>query len=193
MICSHFRIPFLLFFVKIANAVYKSCENSMLLFINGLIFDIMNIQNNQSLECEWKPMLTPLRSVTRRRFSWLCNIFLKSFQDWLNSAQQRQGNFTKDSGMKMIISWQTYEGLKLSVNSIIEATQFLLWHQVKYVLTERFCKSPLENWFGRQRSLESRKDNPSMADFGSNNDAIRNQKNSNQSLIVMLLIVSWLP
>ena len=193
MTCSHLRIPFLLFFVKIENAVYKSCENSMLLFINGSIFDIMNIQNNQFLECEWKPMLTPLRSVTRRSFSWLRNIFLKSFQDWLNSAQQRQGNFTKDSGMKMIISWQTYEGLKLSVNSIIEATQFLLWHQVKYALTERFCKSPLENWFGRQRSLESRKDNPSMADFGSNNNAIRNQKNSNQSLIVMLLIVSWLP
>ena len=192
MICSHLRIPFLLFFVKIENAVYKSCENSMLLFINGLIFDIMNIQNNQFLECEWKPMLTPLRSVTRRSFSWLRNIFLKSFQDWLNSVQQRQGNFTKDSGLKIIISWQTHEGLKLSVNSIIEATQFLLWHQVKYVLTERFCKSPLENWFGRQRSLELRKDNPSMADFGSNNNSIRNQKNSNQSLIVMLLIVSWL-
>ena len=71
-------------------------------------------------------MLTPLRSVTRRSFSWLRNIFLKSFQDWLNSVQQRQGNFTKDSGLKIIISWQTHEGLKLSVNSIIEATQFLL-------------------------------------------------------------------
>ena len=88
---------------------------------------------------------------------------------------------------------QTYEGLKISVNSIIEATQFLLWHQVKYVLTERFCQDPLENWFGRQRSLGSRKDNPSMADFGYNNNAIRNQKNSNQLLMVMLLIEAWLP
>ena len=88
---------------------------------------------------------------------------------------------------------QTYEGLKISVNSIIEATQFLLWHQVKYVLTERFCQDPLENWFGRQRSLGSRKDNPSMADFRYNNNAITNQKNSNQSLMVMLLIVAWFP
>ena len=71
---------------------------------------------------------------------------------------------------------QTYEKLKISVNSIIEATQFLLWHQVKYVLTERFCQDLLENWFGRQVSLGSRKDNPSMADFGYNNNAIRNQK-----------------
>ena len=71
-------------------------------------------------------MLAPLRSVTDRRFSWLRNIFFKSFQDWLNSVQQRQENFTKDAGQKMIISWQTYEGLKITVNSIIEATQFLL-------------------------------------------------------------------
>ena len=54
--------------------------------VHGLIFDIMNIQNNQSLEFEWIPMLPPLRSVNDRRFSWLRNVFLKSFQDWLNSA-----------------------------------------------------------------------------------------------------------
>ena len=137
-------------------------------------------------------MLTPLRSVTNRMISWYQNVFLKSFREWLNSVQQRQGNVIKDVGQKMFISWQTYEGLKKSVNSIIEATQFLLWHQVKYVLTERFCQDPLENWFGRQRSLGSRKDNPSMADFGYNNNAIRNRKISNQSLRVVLQKVAWL-
>ena len=45
-----------------------------------------------------------------------------------------------------------------------------------YVLSERFCQDPLENWFGRQRCLGLRKDNPSMVDFGYNNNAIRNQK-----------------
>ena len=118
MICSYFRIAFLLIFMKIENTVYTSFKNSTLLFINGLIFDIMNIQNNQSLEFEWIPLLAPLRSVSDQRFSWLCNIFLKSFQDWMNSVQQCQGNFTKDAGQKMFISisWQTYEGLKTSVN-----------------------------------------------------------------------------
>ena len=57
MICSYFGIAFLLFFMRIENAVYTSCQNSALLFINGLIFDIMNTQNNQSLVFEWKPML----------------------------------------------------------------------------------------------------------------------------------------
>ena len=51
-ICAYFGIAFLLCFTEIENAVYKSCQNSMLLFINGLIFDIMNIRNNQSLEFE---------------------------------------------------------------------------------------------------------------------------------------------
>ena len=116
-ICSYFRMTFLLFFMKIENAVYTSFQNSTLLFINGLIFDIMNIQNNQSLEFEWVPMLAPfIRSVNDWRFPWLRNVFIKSFQDWMNSVQQCQGNFTKDTGQKMFISWQTYEELKISVN-----------------------------------------------------------------------------
>ena len=52
MICSYFGIVFLLLFKMIENAVYTCFQNSMLLFINEFIFDIMNIQNNQSLEFE---------------------------------------------------------------------------------------------------------------------------------------------
>ena len=103
-------------FMKIENTVYTSFQNSTLLFIKGLNFDIMNIQKNQSLKFEWILMLAPLRSVNDRRFSWFRNVFLKSFQDWLDFVQQCQGNFTKDTGQKMIISWQTYEGLKITVN-----------------------------------------------------------------------------
>ena len=116
MICSYFGIAFVLFFIKIKNTIYTSCQNSTLLLINGLTFDILNTQNNQSLEFEWKPMLAPLRSVNDWRFSWLRNVFLKSFQDLLNSVQECLGNFTKGAGQKMFISWQTYEGLKISVN-----------------------------------------------------------------------------
>ena len=50
-------------------------------------------------------MLPPLRSVNDQRFSWLRNVFLKLFQDWLNSVQKRQGNFERDAGQKMFISW----------------------------------------------------------------------------------------
>ena len=76
----------------------------------------------------------------------------------------------------MFISWQTFEGLKITVHSIIEAVKFLLQHHVKYVLTERFCQDPPENYFGQQRAIGARKDNPSIRDFGFNDNSIRNQK-----------------
>ena len=41
---------------------------------------------------------------------------------------------------------------------------------------ECFCQDPLENYFCHQRSLGARKDNPSLWDFGFNDNAIRNQK-----------------
>ena len=47
MIRSYFGIAFLLSLIKIENAIYTPCQNSTLLFINGLIFDIMNTQNNE--------------------------------------------------------------------------------------------------------------------------------------------------
>ena len=82
LICLYFWIVFLLLFKKIENAVYTCFQNSMLLFINGFIFEIMNIQKNHSLEFEWIPMLTPFfRSVNDWRSPWLCNVFVKSFQD----------------------------------------------------------------------------------------------------------------
>ena len=46
------------------------------------------------------------------------------------------------------------------LNSIIEAVQFLLQHEVSNVLTECFCYDPMENYFDQQHSLGARKDNP---------------------------------
>ena len=43
-------------------------------------------------------------------------------------------------------------------------------------MTEGVCQVPLKNWFGRQRSWGTRKDNPSLVDFAYINNAIRNQK-----------------
>ena len=85
---------------RISAIFYKD----RMLLTHRLIFDIMNIQNNQSLEFEWLPMLAPLRSVNDWRSSWLLNVFLNSLQDWLSSLQQCQGNVTKDAVQKMLIS-----------------------------------------------------------------------------------------
>ena len=42
MIYLYFGMAFLLYFMKTENTVYTSIQNNTLLFINGLIFDIMN-------------------------------------------------------------------------------------------------------------------------------------------------------
>ena len=114
--------------------------------------------------------------VNDNRFGWLENAFLKYFEDWLTSIEQRPDHFSRNASSNMFISWQTFEGLKVTVHSIIEAVKFLLQHDVKYVLTERFSQHLLENYFGQQRAIGARKDNPSVCDFGFNDNSIRNQK-----------------
>ena len=76
----------------------------------------------------------------------------------------------------MFLSWQTYEGFKLTVFSAIEATKFLLQEGMEYVLTEHFCQDPLEEYFGKQRQLRRRSDNPDIHTFGYNSNAIRIQR-----------------
>ena len=56
--------------------------------------------------------------------------------------------------------------------------KFLLRNGVSYVYTERFCQDPLENYFGRQRAIGSRKDNPSLRAFGYNDNTIRTAKSA---------------
>ena len=140
-------------------------------------FDIVNVRNPNEHITKAKPFLAPFTSVNDPRFSWLRNVFLKYFTDWLESIEHCPGNFNRTARSSMFIAWQTFEGLKLTVNSIIESVQFLLNNGVNgYVLTERFCQDPLENYFGRQRAMGSRKDNPSLRDIGYHDNTIRNQK-----------------
>ena len=100
----------------------------------------------------------------------------KYCEDWLRSIEERLGAYTKSEKQKMFILLETYEGLKVTVHSFIELVKFLIMHKVSYVLTERFCQDPLENYFGKKRSSGFLKDNPSLYDFGYNGNTIRNQK-----------------
>ena len=109
-------------FMKIEITVYTSFQNSTLLFIKGLIFDVLNIQNNQFLNLNEFPCYYHLDMSMIEGFYGSLMFSLSLF----NSVQQCQGNFTKDVGQKIFILWQTYERLEISVNYIIEATQYLL-------------------------------------------------------------------
>ena len=100
------------------------------------------------------------------RFVWLEDEFLGYLKQWKESTLNRPGNFKANARSRMFLSWQTYVGLKITSYSVVEATKFLLNEGVEYVLTERFCQDSVEEYFGSQRSLGRRCDNPDIRGLG---------------------------
>ena len=152
-----------------AAATAKFCE------MVDSFFDCMNVRSTTEHERKRKPFLAPYTSVENERFRWLVE-FLEYLRRWKESTDNRPGNFTQNARSRMFISWQTYEGFKITVNSSIEATKFLLQEGMEFVLTERFCQDTLEEYFGNQRKLGRRSDNPDIRTFGYNSNTIRIQR-----------------
>ena len=90
--------------------------------------------------------------------------------------QEREGAFTPDDRGKMFISQQTYKGMKVTVNPLIGVVQFLLSEGCEFVLSERFCQDPLEEYFGHQRARGRFSDNPTVQSFGYNDLTIAAQR-----------------
>ena len=109
------------------------------------------------------------------RFEFLMK-FLEYLKSWKTSIQNRPGNYTQNDRARMFLSWQTHEGFEITVHSTIECTKFLLQEGMEFVLTERFCQDPMEEYFGNQRKLGRRSDNPDIHQFGYNANTIRIQR-----------------
>ena len=60
------------------------------------------------------------------------------------------------------MSQQTYKGMKITVNALIEVFKFLLSEGGELVLSESFCQDPLEEYFGHQRARGRFSDNPTL-------------------------------
>ena len=135
-------------------------------------FDLMNVRSTKEGQIKRNSNLRPYETTDDERFDWLKNVFLKYFDDWESNIAQRQG-FTKTEKEKMFISKQTKIGLKITVLSMVECTRFLLNSGMKYVLTEKFSQDSLELYFGLQRACGHRSDNPTLTQFGYNDNAIR--------------------
>ena len=142
-------------------------------------FDCLNVKKSVEHTKKRKGFLKPYESVDESRFAWLDN-FLLYFKLWKESIDQREGSFDESSKSKMFISSQTYDGLQITVHSFTEVVKFLLENGVRFVVSERFCQDHLENYFGRQRALGRRKDNPSIKDFGYNDNTIKSQFSDRQ-------------
>lgn len=146
-------------------------------------FDCLNVRCTYEHERKRKPFLAPFTSTEDPRFTWLEGEFLKYLKDWKKSTLDRPGNYTANARSRMFLSWQTYEGFQITTCSVIEATNFLLQEGMEYVLTERFCQDPIEEYFGSQRKIGRRSDNPDIKMFGCNDNTIRIQRSvSGQSV-----------
>ena len=132
-------------------------------------FDCFNVRNTKECVYKRKPFLQPYTSPDDERFQWL-DSFLEYFETWKKSIDERPGDFTPTNRNNMFISLPTYNGLRMSIKSLKEVVPFLLNHGFDYVLSEKFCQDDLENYFGRQRAIGRRKDNPSVRDtlYGDN-------------------------
>ena len=97
-------------------------------------------------------------------------------RSWKAGIQEREGNFCKVDQAKMFISWQTMEGIQINIASLPECVRFLLAEGFDYVLSEKFCQDPVEEYFGGQMGMGRRSENPDMYMFGYNNHALHIQK-----------------
>ena len=139
-------------------------------------FDCLNTRSYQEHIKKRKDDVKPYTLVDDPRFDWLKNDFIKYFDNWKFYIDMKFKDFTLSDRQKMFVSNQTYYGLKITVNSVIECTQFLLKNGVNAVLTEHFNQDILEEYFGEHRSLGRRSENPTVYQFGYQPNAIRISK-----------------
>ena len=137
-------------------------------------FDCLNVRSSTEHKAKRKPFLAPYTSVEGRRLQWMWE-FLEYLWMWKESTDNQPGNFTQNARGRMLISWQTYEGFKITVNSAIEATKILLQEGMSFLLTERFCQDTIKEYFGNPRK-RGRSDNPNIRSFGYNSNTIRIQR-----------------
>ena len=136
-------------------------------------FDCMNTRSVSEHIRKRKNTVAPYNTIDDERFDWLFNVFLNYSDTSKLSIENRGNNFLLNAQSKMFISWQTFEGFKITTNAIVEVTKFLLSEGVEFVLTERFCQDEIEEYFGSQRQLGRRSDNPDLQMFGYNDNTIR--------------------
>ncbi len=155
-----------------AEETAKFCE-----MVNKF-FDCLNTRSTTEHTRKRNESLAPYSSLDDWRFEWLRNVFLSRsyLDDWYRRVIKRPGPFTKDDWGRMFVSQQTYKGMKITVNSLIEVVKFLLSEGCELVLSERFCQDPLEEYFGHQRARGRFSDNPTLQAFGYNDFTIAAQR-----------------
>ena len=88
-------------------------------------FDISNVRNSVEGIKSKNSFLKPFTSDTDEKFEWLHYIFFPYFTNWKLSIENRE-YFSQHEKGKMLIPWQTYDGIKISIYSLFEVVKFFL-------------------------------------------------------------------
>lgn len=90
------------------------------------LFDCTNVRSTNEHVRKRNDLIKPYSSCDDPRLAWLKDVFLQYLEDWKKSSLTRPGEYSPDERGKMFLSVETYNGLKISVNSHMEVIKFLL-------------------------------------------------------------------
>jgi len=116
---------------------------------------------------------------------WLEEVFVPQLEQWKEDNLQKFGKCALE---KSFLSRQTYEGLCAATKAMVSLVRDLLRFGLPCVATRRISQDSLESYFGHQRSLGRRNENPSIHQFGYRRTAIVLKRELHQSSIESPLI-----
>ncbi|CAC5394224.1 unnamed protein product [Mytilus coruscus] len=100
-----------------------------------------------------------------QRLQYLVSDFLEYFSEWKANVANRAGQFSKSEISKMQLSYQTLQGLEITVKSVVECVKIMLAKGAPYVRTDHFNQDPIEQYFGILRTSGGCNNNPTLEQF----------------------------
>lgn len=143
-------------------------------------FDLMNTRHTKEFVLKHKPNLAPYANTveSEERLMWLQNVFLAYIDEW-EAYAQAQKHLTSTEQIKLCLSQETLEGLRITVNSFIELVRYLLKQpHVQYVLSAKLSQDCVESFFGKQRMRGGYCENPTVSTFINGTQSLRVQSST---------------
>ena len=151
----------------VANAlefVYGDETAETVTFVRHMnkFFECLNVRSLYEARNTRNDNVAPYTSPDDPRLDYLLNDFLGYFKDWKTHVENRQGQFTKSEKASMQLSYQTLQGLEITVKSVVECVRLMLEQGAPFVLTDHFNQDPIEQHFGMVRTGGRCNTNPTL-------------------------------
>ncbi|KAJ1528910.1 hypothetical protein ONE63_007279 [Megalurothrips usitatus] len=147
-----------------------------ILLVND-VFDYLNGAHTQHGKRTANPKLNPYTDPEDQRFEKLMGV-LKYFLDWETEVKAK--SVSAKIKEKMLLARATLDGIEITINAFIRATQYMLKEEKAYFINARvYNQDPLEQYFGKQRASLGGKSNPNSEESFFTDRRISNHRNYN--------------